>query len=307
MVEDALSAKKDARSDRPLAVVIVTYNSADVLPGLLDSLEDGLAGIEQTRVLVVDNDSADGSADLAGRHPLRPEVIRAGRNGGYAAGINAAAHAAGPDADLLVLNPDIRLLPGTARRMRHRLAEDAFIGVVAPQILGEDGHVARSLRREPSIMTAWAESLFGGRLAARLALGETIAGSELYIKGGQVDWATGAALMISAPARQLAGAWDESFFLYSEEVDYLRRIRECGLTVEYAPEAKAVHIGGDYRSSPFLSALMTANRIRDYRRRHGRISAGIFRLGIAVGEAMRACLGPAHRAALRAALAWGKP
>jgi GT2 family glycosyltransferase len=287
--------------DRLLVIVIVTYESADVLPGLLDSLRPGLGGIARHRVIVVDNNSSDDLSLIAATHAIRPEVIQMGRNAGYAAAINAAAANAGTDADLLVLNPDIRLFPGAALAMRARLA-DPSVGVVVPQILDEGGNVVLSLRREPSILTAWSEALLGGRIATRLGLGEIIDAAPLYTQGSQVEWATGAALMISAEARRLAGVWDESFFLYSEEVDYLRRIRQCGLAIEYATQARVVHIGGDYLENPFLSGLMAGNRIRDYSRRHGRAATGLFRLGVIAGELIRAGAGPGHRAALRAAL-----
>jgi len=72
-----------------LSIVIVTYNSASVLPGLLDSLVAGLEGIKQFETIVVDNDSADDSVDIALAHAIRPRVIRMGRNAGYAAAILA--------------------------------------------------------------------------------------------------------------------------------------------------------------------------------------------------------------------------
>ena len=74
-----------------LSIVIVSYNSALVLPGLLDSLSAGLEGIKKYEIIVADNDSADNSVDIALAHAIRPKVIRMGRNAGYAAGINAAA------------------------------------------------------------------------------------------------------------------------------------------------------------------------------------------------------------------------
>jgi GT2 family glycosyltransferase len=293
------------KEERPLAVVIVTYNSAAVLPGMLDSLRRGLRGIGCRRIVVVDNDSADDSGLIAAGHEVRPEIVHMGRNAGYAAGINAAAALVGPEADLLVLNPDIRLLDDAASRLRAHLA-DPHIGVVTPRIAGQDGALSPSLRREPSLCTAWAEALLGGRLASRLGLGEVIRDHARYHRSGPVEWATGAALLIGAEARRAAGEWDERFFLYGEEVDYLRRVRRQGFLVQYAPEAGAVHIGGDYRSSPFLSSLMALNRIRDYRHGHGRIATACFRLGVIVGEALRFAAGPGHRAALTAALRGGE-
>ena len=281
--------------------MIVTYNSADVLPGLLDSLPDGLEGIEDYEIIVVDNDSSDNSVELALAHPTGPRVIRMGRNAGYAAGINAATATISPSADVLVLNPDIRLFPGAARCMRERLAETS-VGVVVPQILGEDGKTYHSLRREPSVVTAWSDAVLGFTLARRIGLGEIVDDGEIYRRGGTVEWATGAILLVGAATRQAVGDWDESFFLYSEEVDYLRRVRRCGYCVAYEAQARAVHIGGESGVNPRLSALLTANRIKYFRRYNGRAASFAFRLGVVVGEALRAGFGPAHRAALRAAL-----
>src|SRR5262245_65117841 len=98
-------------ADIGLSIIIVTYNSAAVLSGLLDSLPAGLAGINQFEIVVVDNDSDDNSVDIADAHAIKPRVIRMGRNDGYAAGINAGVAIAHPDSDLLILNPDVRLLP----------------------------------------------------------------------------------------------------------------------------------------------------------------------------------------------------
>ena len=285
-----------------LSIVIVTYNSASVLLGLLDSLPSGMAGIKQFETIVVDNDSADNSVEIALAHPIRPRVIRTGRNGGYAAAINAAAATVGPDSHLLILNPDIRLLPGAARLLVNRLI-DSSTGVAVPRMLAEDGTCQLSLRREPSLITAWTDAILGGTLATRIGTGEMIGDPEIYDRGGLIEWATGAVLVVAARARKAVGDWDESFFLYSEEVDYLRKVRESGLSVAYVPQAQVVHIGKEYLENRRLSALMTTNRIRYYRRYHGPLSTVMFRLAVIVGEALRAFRGPGHRAALRAVLA----
>jgi GT2 family glycosyltransferase len=285
-----------------LSIIIVTYNSAAVLPELLDSLPAGLKGIKQFQIIVVDNDSADGSVDIALAHPTRPRVIRTGRNAGYAAAINVGAAAAGSNADLLILNPDIRLLPGSVRLLIDRLT-DSSVGVAVPRILAEDGTTRWSLRREPSVMRVWSAAILGGTLAGCIGNGEMIGDPAVYDRDGLVEWASGAILAVAARARAVVGDWDESFFLYMEEVDYLRRIRERGLSVAYVPQAQAVHLEGEYGENPRLSALLAANRIRYHRRHHGALSTALFRLGIIVGEGLRTFRGPpGHRAALRAAL-----
>ena len=158
---------------RPLAVVIVTFNSASVLPALLDSLPAGLQGIDDFQIVVVDNDSRDGSAELANAHPLGATVIRMGRNAGYAAAINAAAATVSPNSDLLILNPDLRLYPGAVRPLAEHAAMPS-VGIAVPRNFKEDGTTDPTLRREPTVLTAWAEAVLGGKLAARLGWGEIV-------------------------------------------------------------------------------------------------------------------------------------
>jgi GT2 family glycosyltransferase len=285
-----------------LAIIIVAYNSADALPGLLDSIQQHRAEVDRLDVIVIDNDSHDDSVALSQAHPVGAIVVPTRRNGGYAAGINIGAALAGPEAHLLILNPDTRLQPGTMRLLLERIA-DPHIGVAVPKLLHDDGTLAASLRREPSVITAWSDALVGTAVAARMGLGEIVASKELYEKGGEIEWASGAALLVSAAARRTVGEWDESFFLYSEEVDYLRRIRAAGFAPAYVAEAHVTHKGGAYHESTYLSALMTTNRIRYFRRHHGPLATWAFRMALIVGSTMRTPLGRGHRAALRAALA----
>jgi N-acetylglucosaminyl-diphospho-decaprenol L-rhamnosyltransferase len=294
-------------AERALSVIIVTYNSASVLPGLLDSLYVGLEGVKQFEIIVVDNDSADNSVSTALAHGIRPRVIRMGRNAGYAAAINEASATVRPDADLLILNPDVRLLPGAASQLVDRLT-DSSVGVAVPRILAEDGTTRLSLRREPSLVTAWTDAILGGALAAGIGMGETIGDLAVYEKDCLVEWAAGAILAVAARARGAAGHWDESFFLYMEEVEYLRRVRKCGFSVAYVPQAKAIHLEGEYAENPHLSALLSANRIRYHRRYHGPVSTAVLRLSIIVGEGIRAIYGPpGHKAAALAALTPSRP
>jgi N-acetylglucosaminyl-diphospho-decaprenol L-rhamnosyltransferase len=290
------------RIDGPIGLVIVTYNSADVLPGLLDSLHGGLEGVVDFKVVVVDNSSKDSSIAIATEHSIGATVINSGRNAGYSAAINIAAAHLGEDYHILILNPDIRLNRGSVAQMCRAL-EDPLVGIVVPQILDEDGTVSKSIRREPSLVTVWSEALIGGRLAARLGLGEMVDRPQLYCSGGPVEWATGAILLVSARARRAVGDWDESFFLYSEEVDYFQRLRRADFIAKYVPESQATHIGGDYERSNFLSALMAVNRIKYYSRDRSEMMSLLFRLGVVVGEFVRWPKSSAHRAAFNAALA----
>ena len=215
-------------------VVVVTYNSARHLPALLTSLStqqvigDWHAG--RLTVVVADNASTDGSAEVAATHP-GVTVVPTGANLGYAAGINAAVRAAPPADAVLILNPDLVLEPDAVARLvttMHRTGA----AVVVPQIRDGNGDLYPSLRREPTVRTALGDALFGSHLRSRpAASSETVWAPEAYDVPHPVDWATGAALLVSRDALDVVGDWDEQFFLYSEETDFLRRVRDAGGTI----------------------------------------------------------------------------
>jgi GT2 family glycosyltransferase len=242
------------------AVVVVTYNSARYIAGLLASLPGAAAGLA-LRTIVVDNGSTDATVELARGYP---EVIciETGANLGYAGGINVGRELAVEYSALLVLNPDLVLEAGAIREMFSALADPA-VGMVAPLMLEPDGRCFPSLRREPTLTRAMGDCLLGARFGRRPNwLSEMVWDERAYGYRHVIDWATGAALMTSAACDRAVGPWDERFFLYSEEVDYAARARSAGFRVEFVPAARVRHRGGGSGQSDTLSALLAVNKIR---------------------------------------------
>ncbi|MFG1618141.1 glycosyltransferase [Nonomuraea wenchangensis] len=285
-----------------LAIVIVTYFSERVIGDCLRSLQD--AGAGDARVLVVDNDSADGTITAARAALPAVEVVPTGRNAGFAGGVNAGI-AAAAGCDVLVLNPDIRLAPGAITALKEALAVPGT-GIAVPRLTAEDGTVHLSLRRRPTVPRALGEALLGGHRAGRVpALGELVVAAEAYERPGTADWATGAAWLVSRACLDALGPLEERYFLYSEETEYMLRAGDHGFAVRYEPRARAVHLGGEQATSSRLWALATANRVRLHRERHGRARALAMRGAVLLNEAIRALArtgggGAKHRAALRA-------
>lgn len=286
-----------------LTVVVVTHNSRELLPALVESLPAGLRGVGSYQLVIVDNASGDGTADAAAR--LAPEalVIRRDSNGGYAAGINAGVAAGEPSRAVLVLNPDVRLGAGCACRLLEAL-EEPGTGIAVPRLLEGDGSLQHSLRREPTLLRALTGAAVGGWRAGRLrTLGEVVTDPRAYLVPQTVDWASGAVMALSRACLDRVGLWDESFFLYSEEVEYALRARDRGFLVRYVPDATAVHLGGEGPSSPRLWSLMAVNRVRLFARRHGPVTGAAYWGVVTAGEAVRAAVGRSRsRAAFRALL-----
>lgn len=295
----------------PVAVVVVTWNSAGVLPGFLDSLPSGMAGLDW-RLVVADNDSADDTVAVVRKHAPEATVVETGRNGGYSFGINAALRAAaaweGGFGAVLICNPDVRMAEGCAAALVGALGtplpDGTEVGISVPVLHEEDGELIHSLRRESSVTRALGEAVLGNRRAGRFPRwSELVTAPDAYAGRTEADWATGALLALSPACVAACGPWDESFFLYSEETDYCLRARDLGLRTRLEPEARARHLGGDSRVSPRLWSLLVVNRVRLFRRRHGLPATVAFRSAVLLRELSRAALGrePA-RAAVRALL-----
>ena len=292
----------DRRAGRQetLGVVVVTHNSADIVADCLASILAAASEVGELTLAIVDSGSSDASLDIASASAPDAIALSLGRNAGYAAGVNAGIGALGSTDAVLVLNADIRLEAGAVGALRTVLAV-AGTGITVPRIVDQRGAVQHSLRRRPTFLRAAGEAVLGGGRAGRVsALGEMIMDDATYDRPGVVDWATGAAMLISRSCLDAVGLWDESFFLYSEETDFALRAAEAGFSMRYVPEATVVHLGGDAMTSPRLYALLTRNRLELYRRHHGRLASALYRGVLAFGEVLRAPFAETHRAALRA-------
>jgi N-acetylglucosaminyl-diphospho-decaprenol L-rhamnosyltransferase len=247
-----------------IVVVIVTYNSAHVIGDLLESLPRALDGLTAD-VVVVDNGSTDGTPGLvAALGTCR--VVRSA-NVGYAGGINRGVREAAQAQAILILNPDVRLHPGSLPPLLAALREPG-VGIAAPRVLTPRGELHLSLRREPTLPRAL------GLTKTRLAVfSEYVYDPSAYARPCTVDWALGAVLLMSRECYKALGGWDETFFLYSEETDLALRARDAGLLTRYEPRSVAVHIGGQSGRSHRTHAMQIVNRVRLYRRRHGALAS----------------------------------
>ncbi len=281
-----------------IALIVVTFNSAAHIEQLLASLDAAVGGL-QARLVVVDNNSADDTvARLRGHRGV--EVLVQPDNRGYAAAINVGLDRTREAPAVLVLNPDLELGTGSIPTLLAASREPG-VGIVVPQLRMPGGDLYQSLRREPTVARALGAAVMGGRLAGRFPrLSEAISDDHLYLERRDVDWATGAAMLMTRECVDATGPWDESFFLYSEETDFAERARRAGFRVLYEPAAVMTHTGGDGMTSPRLRSMLVLNRLRYFRRRHGRLPSAAFYLAMLWSELTRGLLGNrAARAATR--------
>jgi GT2 family glycosyltransferase len=243
-------------------------------------------------VVVADNSSTDDTIAVAEQpRDLPVRVVQLGRNAGYAAGINAAIAtiANGAVDAVLVLNPDITVRPAAVAPLAAALKAQGR-AIAVPRLVNPDGTLQPSLRRGPTLLRALVQAVVGGPRASRLGpLGELITDPRRYDQAGPATWATGAAMLVSSDAVQALGPWDESFLLYGEETEFALRAWDRGWELWYEPAAVMEHVGGIQTvTNPRLFALLVVNRVRLFRKRHGRVASLAYHSAVTLGELFRA-------------------
>ncbi len=260
-----------------LSIIIVNWNVRDLLRECLRSLDAGRGG-EELEVIVVDSASADGSVDMVRAEFPWVRLIPCDENVGFPRGNNLGLAEARGDY-LLLLNPDTVVLGDALAVMREYLAAQPAVGAVGPQLLNPDGSVQSSRRRFPTLATGffestWLQGLAPGVLRRYYALDLPDDAT------AEVDWLVGACIMVPRAVYERIGGLDEGYFMYSEELDWCRRIVAAGWRVVYHPSARVVHHVGQSSDQAVTARHINFQRakLRYYRKYHGRAAAEALRL-----------------------------
>ena len=272
--------------------VIVAYSSADSLRGCVEPL----VGLDGVSVTVVDN--ASPTDDVATIADLPVQVIRAGANKGFGAGCNVGIAAGGDSPYVLILNPDTRVEPDALSVLVERLESEPDLALVAPRLVDDTGELMLSQRRFPRLRTAYAKALFLHRVSRRAGWTDDVVGDRAaYDRPGRPDWVTGACLLFRRSALELAGGFDERYFLYCEETDLCLRLRDAGLGVGYEPGATVVHDGGGSAPRSSLLWVHARSRLRYARTHRSWIAARVEAVAILL-EALTHALANVRRPAV---------
>lgn len=254
-----------------LSIITVTYNSQDHITGLLDSIQKSPDDLKK-EVIVVDNNSQDKSAELAGQHSSQPTVIRAYNNQGFSKGVNQGIKEAKGDY-ILLINPDTRLVGNCLQYLYDFAQSKKTLGAVAPRLLDMDGKPQPSVSRFPTILNALrhyflgCQNCFGKYLPTQITT--------------QVPLAVMAAFLIPTSTIKKIGLLNEKFFLYYEDIEYAKRLKKANLPIYYHSKAKVRHAHGasgnftDHLNSPLLKSA------RQY---HGQVGSRVLNFVLRVGQ-----------------------
>lgn len=227
-----------------LSVVIVNFNTGDLLRDCLASLRPELAGID-AEVLVVDNASTDSSLTMLAERFPEVRVLSNHTNVGFSRANNRALRQA-RGREVLLLNPDTLVRRGAVRTLIDALqALPAAVGV-GPRVLRPDGRLDLACRRSfPSPSVAAARLLGLSRLFPK---NPVLARYNLTYQDpdqpGEIDAGTAAAMCFSLESLAAVGFFDEDFFMYGEDLDLCYRLKRRGGRIYYVPSATVVHLKG---------------------------------------------------------------
>jgi GT2 family glycosyltransferase len=220
-----------------VSAVVVTYNA-------LPYVERALESVRGVETVVVDNGSSDGTVALV-RERFPEAVVVEQENRGLAAGWNAGMRAASDPRYYLFLNADAWLVGDALERLVAFADAHPRAAYVGPRLRYPDGRLQRSVRGFPTLWRLATEYLFLRKLAPRSRLLNAYYGAGFaHDRVLEAEWLMGACFLARREAIDAVGPADESFFLFGEETDWCKRLRDAGWSVVFVPDAEVVHVLG---------------------------------------------------------------
>jgi GT2 family glycosyltransferase len=272
-----------------LSIVIVSWNVRKLLRRCLQSVmteaqpspDDevfriGNWGVE---ILVVDNASTDGSSEMVRDEFPQIHFIANDENRGFAAANNQGL-ALSQGRHLLLLNPDTEIVGDALATMIGYAQANGEVGALGPRLLNPDGSPQSSRRRFPTFSTGLVESTVvqewwdDNRILRRYYMADT---PDDAIQ--RVDWVMGACLLVRRQVYEQVGGLDEGYFMYSEELDWCRRIKDAGWEIVYLPTATIVHHEGKSSEQvvPARHIYFQSSKVRYFRKHQGAFQAEALR------------------------------
>jgi len=224
-----------------LAIVIVTYNSAGEIGALLESLTDPVPATPH-EILIVDNASSDRTIALIRGSWPEVRVIESPSNIGFAAANNRAIRATSSEL-VLLLNPDTRVPPGAIDRLVAEIDARPDVAVVGPRIVDGQGRAELSFGRMISPLAELRQKILV--TGNDRGIGPIVSVVERMTRRSRdVDWVSGACLLIRRSDLEAVGLLDERFFLYTEDVDLCASVRARKRIVRFAADVEIQHLRG---------------------------------------------------------------
>lgn len=257
-----------------LSIIIVSYNVEELLKKCIHSLLETVNHIK-FEIIVVDNNSSDNTVQMLKNEFPDVIIIENKKNVGFAAANNQGIQISQGEY-ILLLNPDTLVLPEAINSMLHFMENNKQTGAIGCKILNPDGTLQSSCRNFPTLPRIFFESIGLHQLFSKIDLfdGYFLQNWD-HNKIREVDSVKGACLMTSSDVLSEIGMLDENFFLFGEEVDLCKRIKQHELKVIFIPDAQIIHYGGQSTEPIAKESLIQSHIARNqfFKKYYGKIGA----------------------------------
>ncbi|MBC7785845.1 MAG: glycosyltransferase family 2 protein [Burkholderiales bacterium] len=272
-----------------VSVIIVNYNTREMTLKCLDALRADLTGIN-AEVILVDNASSDGSVEAIRAHAPWVQVIASEKNLGFGAGNNVGLKIAQGDYFLL-LNTDALPHAGAIQALLTYMQTHPKTAVVGPRLLNADGSVQQSCFRFPTPLRSWLENLWISAILRRVPAIDDYRGWA-HDREREVDFVIGACVMVRRSVYEQIGGFDERFFMYAEESDWMYCMHRAGWTISFTPSAVVTHLGGASGASdkPKINQIFFESLDHYELKHHGVAGLVSLRAAMTIGCGLRAAL-----------------
>lgn len=272
-----------------LSIVIVGWNTKDLLKQCLDSVYTNPPQCNFD-VWVVDNASSDASVEMVKSSFPNIRLIENEKNVGFAAANNQALKICS-GSFILLLNPDTIVKSGVFDRLLSYMKDNPQVGATGPLLLNGDGSFQLSCYPFPSVSREFWRLFYLDKL---VPYGIYDSKNWSQITPRDVDSIQGACLLVRKEVLDQVGLFDDSFFLYSEEIDLCYRIKMAGWRLVWVPDVEVIHFGGQSSKQVATQSFLNLYRgkVKFFRKHYGSLSAWLYRLVIIAATLIRLAISP---------------
>lgn len=260
-----------------LSIIIVTWNSIDYTRACLESIRRGAPAVDM-EIIVVDNNSSDGTADFIQGNFPEVRLIRNQINEGFARGNNRGIQAC-CGRYIALINSDVIVHSACLSRLHAFMEANPTIGIAGPAMLGSGGELRRSCMRFPTLWGSFCRALALDSVFKHSAFfARLLMGDFRHDRVMDVEVLNGWFWIVRREALQPVGELDERFFMYGEDIDWCFRFFSAGWRVVFYPEAEATHYGGASSANAptrFYVEMQKAN-VEFWKKHHGHVASCVY-------------------------------
>lgn len=275
---------------KSLSIIIVNWNGLSVIIDCIGSILKNVKDIDY-EIIVVDNNSSDGSPEAIEKNFSDVKLIKLGENTGFAKANNVGIKKSSAKY-VMLLNPDTIIISDAVQKMVEYLDINKKTGIIGPKLVYENGNFQVSCGRIPNFLTEFSDHFLLSKIFFLNKIFHDRFIETQYSDIIKVGWLSGACFITRSVIFENIGLLDEQFFMYMEDVDFCQRIKEAGWDVVYYPDVTIKHLCGyGIKKADFQIIVKNTNSLfKYYKKQFNKVLCFILKISFFIGTILRILL-----------------